>query len=375
MGQRRMMHHLGGPDQIRYWPGAGLSHDKAMNMRPAPARHVWIDVLKVLASQCIVLHHLSIYGPMPERVAPLAPGLIAWLDVYGRYAVQVFLVIGGFLAAASLCSRASAQALAGESPIGLLRRLAKRYWRLAPTLWASIALALLVTALIRFGLGPEHTPDHTPQWPAVAGVFAQMLMLQDVLDIPALSAGVWYVAIDLQLHALLLLMLWLAHKTGLGRMTDLLVFTLTAVSLLVINRDTAWEIWAPYFFGAYGLGFLAWRATQETGSRRNLILAGMAMLVTLALWLDWRDRIALAALVALALVVMVPPRSAAGWISRRGAASYSLFLVHYPVCLAMNALATFLPPEPVLHAGLLVLTWILSNLAGQLMYRQVESRF
>jgi hypothetical protein len=41
----------------------------------------------------------------------------------------------------------------------------------------------------------------------------------------------------------------------------------------------------------------------------------------------------------------------------------------------MNALATFLPPEPMLHAGLLVVTWILSNLAAQLMYVQVERRF
>ena len=66
------------------------------------ARDLRIDTLKALASQSIVLHHLAIYGPMPLIAAPLAPGLVQWLDVYGRYAVQVFLVMGGYLAAGSL---------------------------------------------------------------------------------------------------------------------------------------------------------------------------------------------------------------------------------------------------------------------------------
>ena len=33
-------------------------------------------------------------------------------------------------------------------------------------------------------------------------------MLQDVLGVEALSAGAWYVAIDLQLHAMALALLW-----------------------------------------------------------------------------------------------------------------------------------------------------------------------
>ena len=61
-----------------------------------------INVLKAGAAQLIVLHHLAFYGPMSDHVQPMWPALIDWLGDSARIAVQVFLVIGGFLAAKSL---------------------------------------------------------------------------------------------------------------------------------------------------------------------------------------------------------------------------------------------------------------------------------
>ena len=339
--------------------------------------------MKALASQCIVLHHLAIYGPMPDIAAALAPGVVHWLDVYGRYAVQVFLVMGGCLAAGGLWRPA---------PLG--PRLIRRARRLAPTLWAALALVLLVTAVIRFALGEAHTPSHTPAWPGAFALLANALMLQDILDIPALSAGVWYVAIDLQLYALLAVLLAVLRRFNALPWADATVIALTALSLGVINLDTSLEMWAPYFLGAYGLGVLAWRASTSPPVRRTLLGLSVLALTVLALALAWRDRVALAGAVALVLAFSSAPSAAlamngssglglraalARWItpavSRLGGISYSVFLVHYPVCLAMNALATYLPREPLLHAGLLLITWVLSLLAGSFLHRQVEARF
>ena len=47
-------------------------------MRPAQ-RLPLIDLLKVVASQLIVLHHLAFYGPMADHAAPLMPRVIDWL--------------------------------------------------------------------------------------------------------------------------------------------------------------------------------------------------------------------------------------------------------------------------------------------------------
>ena len=61
-----------------------------------------IDFLKLSAALLIILHHLSSYGQIAEDARSLLPGLMTWLFEYGRYAVQIFLVMAGYLAAQSL---------------------------------------------------------------------------------------------------------------------------------------------------------------------------------------------------------------------------------------------------------------------------------
>jgi peptidoglycan/LPS O-acetylase OafA/YrhL len=57
-----------------------------------------------------------------------------------------------------------------------------------------------------------------------------------------------------------------------------------------------------------------------------------------------------------------------------GRISYSVFLVHFPVCLLVNALVSSLAPgQPVLNALGMAAAWGLSNVAGALFYRFVES--
>ena len=68
----------------------------------AAARMPLLDAAKGLACALIVGHHLARYGPLPAGASTLAPGLFEWLAQDGRLAVQVFLVIAGFLAAGSL---------------------------------------------------------------------------------------------------------------------------------------------------------------------------------------------------------------------------------------------------------------------------------
>ena len=156
------------------------------------SRNPWIDVCKGLACAAIVAHHLAFYGPMSDIAQPLAPRLIGWLYDYGRMAVQVFLVLGGYLAAGSL------------APQGLARfdsaahQIARRFVRLALPYAVALLLAVLAAAVVR----PWMAHDSVPDAPDLAQLLANALMLQDVLGEDALSAGVWYVAIDFQLFAL-----------------------------------------------------------------------------------------------------------------------------------------------------------------------------
>ena len=68
-------------------------------------RSLLIDGLKVVASQLIVLHHLLLYAPMANVVGTAWPVAAAFLAGDARFVVQIFLVIGGHLAAQGLGRR------------------------------------------------------------------------------------------------------------------------------------------------------------------------------------------------------------------------------------------------------------------------------
>lgn len=371
-------------------------------MRPAPAeataRQPLIDALKVGAAQLIVLHHLAFYGPMSEHAAVLAPALLAWLADPARQAVQVFLVVGGALAARGL---APGGRLAPGGP-SLPRRLLLRYLRLGWPLAVTLMLALACAALARRLADLDHVPDAAE----LGEILIHLLMLQDLLGVEALSAGVWYAAIDVQLYALLLAALGLGAKldaawaarapAGAWRPASapLLMAAGTLASLLVFNRDSDGDVAAPYFLGAYGLGVLAawWGPGLRASWRRQLGLGLLAGGVALALWLDFRSRLALAAAVALLLVLAPALRRLAdrAWrhagaglarghrlgrgLAAQAGASYALFLVHYPVLMLVGAVFDRWVPDHAArgHALGLLAAWGLSVALAALFHRHVE---
>ncbi len=342
-------------------------------MRTNTARLPLVDAFKAIASQLIILHHLAFYGPMSDFAQDLAPAAIFWLSQHARIAVQVFLVVGGFLAVLSL---APAGQLLEENPLSLLY---KRYFKLAIPYIAALLLSIICAAIARTLMTHSSTPDA----PTLAQFIAHVLLLQSILGFDGLSAGVWYIAIDFQLFALLLGTLWLARRTGSDRNTTaifglLLVSALALGSLFFFNRDADWDNWALYFFGSYALGVLAyWAANQKQTPAWLLLIAAM---VIAALLVDYRSRIAVALVVAMVLGVARytgflerwPRSPAIAWL---GQISYSVFLVHFPVCLLVNALfAYFALSSPLFNLAGMFIAWAASIAAGALFYRLIESR-
>jgi peptidoglycan/LPS O-acetylase OafA/YrhL len=339
---------------------------------PAPptslSRFALIDAFKAVASQLIVLHHLAFYGPMSDVVYPAAPALISWLSQHGRVAVAVFLVVGGFLAARSLAPRGT---LLPAQPLQLLRR---RYLKLVLPYAVALLLAIVCAAVARSLIVHDSIPEAANPWQ----VLAHLLLLHDLLQIDALSAGVWYVAIDFQAFVLLLGLLWLGRQ-GRGRMAGLglvLVAILGVAGLFYFNRHPDFDHLALYFFGSYALGCFAWWASGSARARGWLLL--MAAVAALALLVDFRERLALALLVALALGIGRRTGALQTWPHSRvlaylGQISYAVFLLNFPVSLLVNALFTrYAPAQPGWQAGGMLLAWLLCNAAGALFYRWVE---
>ncbi|MEY2952470.1 MAG: hypothetical protein RLZZ401_557 [Pseudomonadota bacterium] len=350
-----------------------------MSAAPAAQRLAWADALKGLACIAIVWHHLSVYGPMVDVAYPLAPRLVDWLYGYGRMAVQVFLVLAGYLAAASLAPLGAADF---DRPWG---HIGRRYRRLAGPYLVALTAAVLAAWVAR--LGPH--PASVPAAATLAQALAHMLLLQSLLDADSLSAGVWYIAIDLQLYALtvggLHLSRCLAQRWQIppSWLSLGLLSALMAVSLGYFNLDTRWDTTALYFAGSYGMGVLAyWGGSELPTPWRKACLAVLVLSGVVGLTWAFRERIMLAWAVALVLALLARRASLVGLrypvaapLLSLGRMSYSVFLIHYPICLLVNAgMGRWWPDQPAVNALGWAVAFVLSLLAARLMHRFVESQ-
>jgi peptidoglycan/LPS O-acetylase OafA/YrhL len=336
-----------------------------------------IDLFKAVAAQLIVLHHLAWYGPMSDVAAQLTPWLgtgQAWLAGYGRLAVAAFLAIAGFLAVQVLSPRGLPL---DKSPLCLI---GQRYLRLVGPYTVALLLAIVSAAWARKLMVHDSVGAPADVWQ----VLTHLLLLQGLFDVESLSAGVWYIAIDFQLFGLLVLLLWaaaqvtrrFAHRPASADFfAPLFVAALGLASLFYFNRDPHWDVTALYFFGSYSLGVGSYWATRMAHPYRWLL--ALAAVAGLALYIDFRPRIAVALMVALMLGLAHLHLRVTGMrpLAYLGRISYALFLVHFPVCLLVNAFFSwFAPEDPRLNAVGMLFAWATSNLAAVLFYHHVELR-
>ena len=307
-----------------------------------------VDFLKTFAALTIILHHFSSYGQIAEDARRLLPGVMTWLFEYGRYAVQIFLVMGGYLAAQSL-TRANDL----KSPRNVLKVIFNRYLRL----FAPYVVALLLTIVCAWVARLWVNDEFIGQSETLGQFLAHLFFLQGILGLDSISAGVWYVAIDWQLYAILAIMLGMFP--GLRSLIWMLL-VLCVASLLFFNRSGAYENYFIYFMGAYGLGVLAQLCKNYPDRTVNrfarIVFAGIGLVIIVSSFHQIWLRNILAYLVAVALIIwgdtaykdqkqdQKRPQhqsrkhklvNAILWGSRR---SYCAFLIHFSFVLLANTL-------------------------------------
>ena len=339
------------------------------------ARFRFIDFLRALASQLIVWHHLAFYGPLSDIAYPLAPLAIDVLYDYARMAVQVFLVIGGFL---------TAQQLAHGTPVrlaALRSAVARRYRRIGLPYLATLVVAIFANALADRWM--DHPSISGP--PSVIQFIAHAVFAQDIFNFEALSAGIWYLAIDFQLFILSFLLVAGANFVAakfvvFGRLSPFrvlqgLTWPLALLSLYWINRDPEFDCWALYFFGSYFFGMvLCWTINGALPRQAFWIYA---LAVALAIVVDWRPRLVVASATACLLMIAARKQFLRTWprspvIAYFGKISYSLFLIHFPICLLTNAWFSRWPLSPLQSFGGMVVAYLTSLLGAVAFYNFIE---
>lgn len=299
----------------------------------AAPRQLFLDALRAVASLVILWHHFALYPPLREWAAPIAGGVLDWLERHGR-ATQVFFVVGGYVMARGMAPRRWSWS---ASAAFMLRR----YLRLGVPYLATI---LLVLPLYAWGRGwiPEEvlgTPVTLPQF------LAHLVFMQEILGYEHLSAGIWFVCINFQLSFAYAATLVLRDSPLGRRLPDLTLvigWLLAAASLFMIHPSGSADHWAPYFHPYFFMGVLIHHAV-ESRHRGLVVFVLYQLLLAAALVHVWRWRLVSAMVAGLLLFAAQWTGFGARWPRGRvfaalGRVSYSLFLIHFPVLVLVSTL-------------------------------------
>jgi peptidoglycan/LPS O-acetylase OafA/YrhL len=350
-------------------------------MNPERSQYCLIDVLKVLAAQIIVLHHCVSYGQLALAASLQLPNVSSALFDYGRYAVQVFLVMAGYLAAQS-AEKAFAISHAHSKVSGsrLVAQLAiRRYLRLVGPYIVALLITIVCAALAR----QWSVDEYIGQPETIAQVLAHLFLLQGLLGYESISAGVWYVAIDWQLFTALAV-IYAVFQRQMVRIG--IISILIVASLLYFNRHASFEDSFIYFIGSYGLGILAYwasglnaiKASINQASAKKILLAIAIILILSVLHSVWlRNYLALGIAFLLLYAGNRTYSDPQSWLARvtqwASARAYCAFLIHFAfILLANTALLALHVESPVIGLSLIALVSVLSWIAAAYLYRRVE---
>lgn len=335
------------------------------------SRLPFIDALRALAATLIAWHHIGIYGPLAYIDTPDTDELLHWANDF-RWAVQVFLVVGGFVAARSMCGKT------WHVP-QVARFIARRYCRLVVPCLVSLAITIVACASAR-GAIPEDVVGPRPTWDQV---LAYAFLLQDILGYESLAAGLWFVSIEFQLGLVFVALLyardvlgsWL-NKRVAGHLVAAAGWMLAALSLFYFNLDDAWDVWAVYFWAAFFCGAVVYQSLRISATSPLFSLYAMMMVVALAY--AWRWRLVIALVAGLTLywsgrLGLMDRWPASRLVAYLGRTSYSLFLIHFPVLVVISAWWARYGFESEASAiAASVMAYLASLVAAEAFYRAVE---
>jgi peptidoglycan/LPS O-acetylase OafA/YrhL len=309
---------------------------------PPPPRErkrlVGLDGIRGIAALAVVFHHCYLLA-FPGYPAITGPWWAGWL-IYGHFSVVVFIVLSGFSLAVS--------------PVRAGWRLDKtkfakrRAWRILPPYWAALVFSLMIAWAV--------IPQPGEAAPTGKSVVAYGLLLQDIVGSPSPNGAFWSIAVEAQLYIVFPLMLLLIRRGSAAVMLSLVGTAVALIGILSPTMPTVDKLMrlTPQFAVLFGLGVVAAGVLSADWTSRvpwqwlalvtavpvfaAIGIAGSVWTIDHFFWIDMLVGIPFALL--LAAMATEHPR----WLLRAldirpirslGSFSYSLYLVHAPIVVAV----------------------------------------
>jgi peptidoglycan/LPS O-acetylase OafA/YrhL len=308
-----------------------------------PGRVVGLDGIRGLAALYVVAYHIFVRAWPGYPGANRAPFWAAWLS-YGRGGVAMFIALSGF-------SLGLHPARSGWKFKSIATYAHRRAWRILPPYWAALGFSLVMTWFV---LGQ-------PGWarPDGKSVIVYGLLVQDVFSVSSPNRAFWSIAIEAQLYVLLPLLLLLVRRVSARAMVGMVAAIVVTAGLLgphVPLMNSALVKFTPDLAVLFAVGLLAAgivSAGERTRSRpwagyalaaavpviALMVVKGSAWVKLNLFWLDLAWAPALGCF--LAAVATSRPRFVVRFLNSRmprslGACSYSLYLTHAPIVIAVS---------------------------------------
>jgi peptidoglycan/LPS O-acetylase OafA/YrhL len=298
-----------------------------------------LDGVRGIAALFVVLNHvyLRAFPGYPVSSAPMwASGFI-----YGRFAVVVFIVLSGFC----LAARPARLEWRLGSVVEFARNRARRI--LSPY-WAALVFSLLMTWFV----------VAQPSWPLPneRSVVVHALLLQDFSPLPSPNRAFWSIAIEAQLYIVFPLLVLAMRRLGTVAMLSAVAVPVVGLGLAstahISVAGHVVEQFTPDLAVLFAIGVAAARAVGSSRVRpwhwyalglavpvlALIALQGTVWTIDHLFWIDMALGPAIGCL--LVAVAAGRPRLLTRTFDARplrslGSFSYSLYLTHAPIVIAI----------------------------------------
>ncbi|SHH33759.1 acyltransferase family protein [Streptomyces sp. 3214.6] len=299
-----------------------------------------LDGLRGLAALYVVLFHCWLYTfpGYPNSSAP------PWLDglMFGRLAVVFFLVLSGF-------SLAISPARHGWRSGGIGQFLRRRAWRILPPYWAALVMSLIISLFVvpASHFGP----------PTGSSVLVYGLLAQDMFTAPTPNGAFWSIGVEAELYLLFPILLFVRRSWSAAVLVACVTLPVVARGLMAVDATPVeGDNWlAPHLAPVFVAGMVGAGVVVASDRVRRLPWGWFAVLAALpvlalgvikgSVWTVhhyfWVDlAIAPAMTMLIAAVATGRPAILVRLLTTRpvqslGNFSYSLYLIHLPIVMAV----------------------------------------
>ncbi|HTW94743.1 MAG TPA: acyltransferase [Tepidisphaeraceae bacterium] len=296
-------------------------------------RLLFIDGLRGVAALLVMLFHFytpkvsTIFGPLHAVV----PFPLEWICMQGYVGVEIFFVLSGFVIAYTLRNDVCTPGFAANFMV-------RRSIRLDPPYWTVLAITVLYrcflwhhyTGLILGSLG-------------IRSVLLNMFYLAGTPSQPLWVGVAWTLCLEVRFYLCFIAILVISQQAarwispGAGRWAFGLVFVpLTTVSIFHRYGSGELDFIGTWYMFAMGVT-LAWAITGKMKDRWFWVVLFAAL--TGELWaVDFRAAIAVGAALMIYAAARLNKMStwlSWGWCQKLGKISYSLYLIHVAVGMAV----------------------------------------